>query len=553
MHKLNVPVFSVICCVLALMSAPVNAEVHHYHPSVTVELGKPYDSFRPDLDVRSNGFFEWSESGFEQEPGLSDLQFEYSEIESIDQLYKSLKLDINAEAKFGLTSGSASLSKTDDYEFSGRNLTIVLTAFREFKEQRKKGDLKLSKLGLDRLKQSDETGSLFLWRQVSGSEVVSSFVRGASTSIIYQFKTSSTSKKDSLKAALSAAWTSGSANADFLQTAKSLDNDYSVKINYNQIGGGTDVSSLQQLIKSNPGNIVSLRSVLSNSLNNVNEKNAKLLYYKTTTVDSIGDVVFGTNGKISEVTNHFSNVLKARSEHFRRLLVVNSRLDEANKLLSSKPTNSFNKDGIKDLETLITKLNKIRADIADEYGKYDVTDPKKALISLNAGASIPRIVPTKFFSPPFAKLASWNNSVISAVRCGTKPFDCEFHDFYQYFYPNIEVIHPSFVERIRLMKNCDPVATVRSSEMNSFIANGSNFETYFKSNHKREGVYTWGANNLPAERNNSINIFAAAEGKNKYILEVTDTEAFTHFVDIGSYGNTKNSIINNIADVCGNL
>jgi hypothetical protein len=546
---LKLTFFSVMCC----CSAIANAGFHYYHPSITVELGKAYDSFRPDVDVRSSGFFKWSETGFTQAPGLSDLQFKYSEVESIDQLYESLRIDINAEAKFGVSSGKASISHARELDFSGRSLTIVVTAFREYKEEAKKGNLSLTKLGIDRLKQAQDAGKLYLWRQVAGSEVVSSIVKGASTSIIYQFKSSSLEKKEALKSALSATWATGSANADFMQTAKSIDDDYSVTISYNQVGGSSDTTVLQNLINSKPGNIQALRKAMAGSLKNVSEKNAKLQFFKTTTIDSIGDVVFNTEGKISDVSTHFMNVIQARKEHFRRLLIANSRIEIANKLLDGKPDNSFTSTGKAKLTSLIDKIIKTRNKIISESSKYDSNNPSTSTITLNAGAVIPRIVPTTYFNAPFAKLASWERTNLSFVRCGTKPYDCEFHDFYQSFYGKLEMVHPDFVERIRLIKNCNPVATIRSSQLKSFIANGGNLSNFYNSSHKREGVYTWGANNLPGEKNKSLSIFSGNEGKNKYILEITDIEAYTHYVKIGSYGKSDNSMINDIEKICANV
>lgn len=549
-RKFKIVAFTIIisCC-----TSIANAGIHYYHPSITVELGMAYDSFRPDIDVRSSGFFQWSENGFNQSPGLSDLQFKYSEVESIDQLYESLRVDINAEAKFGVSSGKASVSYAKQLDFTGRNLTIIITAFREYKEEAKKGNLSLTQLGLDRLTQAQDANKLFLWRQVAGSEVVSSIVKGASTSIIYQFKSSSLVQKEALKAALSATWSTGSANADFLQTAQSIDADYSVNISYSQVGGSSDTSVLQNLINSNPGNISALRKAMADSLKDVTERNAKLQFFKTTTIESIGDVVFNTGGKISDVSAHFINAIQARKEHFNRLMSVNSRIKTANELLNGKPDNSFNEAGKKRLEELINDLFEIKIKILSESNKYNTNDPSASIISLNAGAVIPRIIPTIFFNQPFVKLASWEASNLTSVRCGTHPYDCEFHDFYQNFYGKLEVLHTDFIERIRLIKNCNPVATIRISELKSFIANGSNLKKIYISSHKREGVWTWGANHLPGERDSSISHFAAEERKNKYILEITDIESYIHYVNIGSYGNSKNSVVENIGEICTNL
>jgi hypothetical protein len=546
---LKVALFSLTC----FFAVTVNAGIHYYHPSITVELGKAYDSFRPDVDVRSSGFFKWSDTGFKQEPGLSDLQFKYSEIESIDQLYESLRLDINAEAKFGVSSGKASISHATELDFSGRSLTIVVTAFREYKEEAKKGNLSLTKLGIERLKQAKDVNKLYLWRQVSGSEVVSSIVKGASTSIIYQFKSSSLAKKEALKTALSATWATGSANADFMKTAKSIDADYSVTISYNQVGGSSDTSVLQNLINSKPGNIEALRKAMADSLKTVTEKNAKLQYFKTTTIDSIGDIVFNTEGEISIVSAHFINVIQARKEHFRRLLTANSRIEIANKLLDGKPDNSFSTGGKEKLTSLIETIIKTRNEIISESKKYNSNNPSTSTITLNAGAVIPRIVPTAYFNTPFAKLASWERTNLSVVQCGTHPHDCEFHDFYQGFYGKLEIIHLDFIERLRLIKNCNPVATIRSSQMKSFIANGGSLSTFYQSSHKSEGVWTWGANHLPGARDGAISSFAAAERKSEYILEVTDIEAYTHYVKIGSYGKSDNSSVNDVTKLCSNV
>lgn len=521
--------------VLGLSSA--EAEQHYYHPTMNIELGKSYDAFRPGLDLRPNGYFIWTENGYKQEEGLSEVRFDYEEADSLEQVYEALKLDLNAEAKFGMSKGKVSFATSDSMELDKRTFSIVIRAYREFKEQTKNGDVRLSPTALTHLE--DVREKPHLWRQVAGSEVVTSVVKGSSISAIYKFRASTISKKNELKSSLSTEWSSGKADANLLKTAQKVDSGYSVSVTYVRNGGSESTAEIQAILDTNPGDIARIKKAFSQSLEGLTKENAKVLYFKTYEVDSIPQVVNITGGKMSETATHFVSVRKAMAEHYRRLGVVATRLRLVNELLDTKGENSFVAGGKANLEVTRSLLEKTQSDILAEYAGYDLVDPHKARISTVAGQSIPVLTPTKYFRTPYVKLAKWEASPLSAIRGGTK-IDTEFHDFYQSFYPVLEFLQRSFVSRIRLIKDCSAVAILREPEITNAILNGGSTAGTYLSAHKSEGIYTHGHNVLPQLSDQAKIQFRTAESAKDYWIEIADITDLVHYVHIGNIVKPRN-------------
>ncbi|MEF1304299.1 hypothetical protein QTO17_20660, partial [Vibrio owensii] len=139
-----------------LFSTKLLAETFYYHGSSSIELGKPYDSFSPAENLSGSGIFEFSEDGYTQESGVNEIYFNYSEINSSQKLSKVLSIDVNAEAKFAFASGQTSTQFSKFSDKSENEIIIAITAYREYKPRKVKGNLSLTKKGKDLLKQAND-------------------------------------------------------------------------------------------------------------------------------------------------------------------------------------------------------------------------------------------------------------------------------------------------------------------------------------------------------------------------------------------------------------
>lgn len=514
------------------------AETYYYHPSASIVLGAPYDSFFPSENVSANGIFQWSEEGFSQEEGVNEVSFNYSEIFTSSELSKVLSIDANAEASFAFGSGSTSVKYSDISTRSENEIIVAITATREYKPKRKNGKVSLSALGKDLLRKAVTSDNLHLWRKIAGSDIIVETTSGHSVTLFYRFTTSNVSKLESLRASVSATWSTGSADADIVKSAKAVDSTVSIEMDYYKSGGSENLDVLEAILTKKSGDVSAIKKALATSLNSGTSENARILRFSTLQVGSMPEVVFGTDGQYQLLSDYYAEALRARLIHFERMLIATNRRNIVQRLLDEKPKKLYVENGRKKLVELKKELASTVTAIKEEYAKYQSLDPDVGEVSANSGAEIPQLTPIAYFKTPFVVPSEWVMTNGQAARCGWGNYDdCEFHDFYVQFYPKLEFVLPEFVERIRLFRSDIPVATARRSDIVEIIKNGGNFSSYYQSRYSSIKVWTWGANHMPGAFNNWKKTKADEEGKIKYILEVTASDESKHYIDLGNYRN----------------
>lgn len=531
--------FTRASALFALLSPLVSvAETYYYHPSASIELGAPYDSLFPSENVSANGMFQWSEEGFTQEEGVNEVSFNYSEISTSSELSKVLSIDANAEASFAFGSGSTSVKYSDMSTRSRDEIIVAITATREYKPKRKNGTVSLSAAGKVLLGKAVESDKLHLWRKIAGSDIIVETTSGHSVTLFYRFTTANMSKLESLRASVSATWSSGSADADIVKSAKAIDSTVSVEMDYYKSGGSEELDVLQAILTEKSGDVSAIKKALAISLKSGTSENARILRFSTLQVGSMPEVVFGTDGKFQLLSDYYAEARNARLVHFERMLIATHRLNLVQRLLDEKPKKLYVDNGRPKLVELKKELASTVSAIKEEHSKYQSLDPAVGKVSTISGTEIPQLSPIDYFKVPFVMPSEWVVTPGSAPRGGWGNYnDGEFHDFYVEFYPKLEFVLPEFVQRIRLFRSNLPVATARRSDINEIIKNGGSFSPHYQSRYSSIKVYTWGAHHMPGAFNNWKKAKAAEEGKIKYVLEITASDESKHYIDLGNYQN----------------
>lgn len=543
-----------VAFVVAILASTANAETYFYHPNSSISLGQPYDEMRPSENLTGNGFFEWSSAATSQEPGLSGVEFDYREISNFSDYASTLSIDASAEAEFGLSSASASLSYDEISQRSENRIVISITAAREFKPKKMTGTLSLSTQGKDYLRLANDENALHLWRQAAGSGVIAETVSGASVSLFYTFTASSRSNMTSLEAAVRGAWSSGEASANIVNAAQSADSAVAIEMTYRRVGGSENVDALDALLRAGSGNIGELKAAMALALQGVTKDNARLLRFNTTDVKNLAEVVFTTGGAYGELAEYYDEVQRARRVHFERLVTATARQEQAQRLLDSKPASVFVDNGRAELEAVARQLSEVSKAIRDEYQSYNRLNPGDTEVTTQEGTEIPSLEPTTYFKLPFAKIANWVQTNGSAPRGGWATYkDGEFHDFYVQFYPVIDFQHPEFISRMRLLKNCVPVASLNNSAVKTLQDSAGNMSAIYQSKHESIQHYTWGLNYMPSAFTNWKAAAGRSEAENSYMLEITSSDETVHYVTLGAYSNpaTTPTVYASAAEACG--
>ncbi|WP_424833069.1 hypothetical protein [Ruegeria sp.] len=548
------PTRFVVALAAVTFVSPALGETYFYHPNSSISLGQPYDEMRPSENLSGNGFFEWSNNAVAQEPGLSGVEFDYREISNFSDYASALSIDASAEAEFGLSSASASLSYDEISRRAENKIVVSITASREFKPKKMTGTLRLSTQGKDYLELANDGGKLHLWRQAAGSGVIAETVSGASVSLFYSFTASSKSNLTRLEAAVRAAWSSGEASANIVKAAQSADSSVSIQMTYRRVGGSENTDALDALLRAGNGDIGDLKEAMAVALRGVTPDNARLLRFNTTDVKNLAEVVFATDGQYGLLEDYYDEVQRARRTHFERLVTASARHELAQQLLDSKPQNVFAPQGYNELKKVEQSLQKVTQDIRAEYQAYNRLDPGDVQVSTRAGTDIPSLEPTKYFKLPFAQISNWVQTNGSAPQCGWATYkNCEFHDFYVQFYPVINFQQPEFISRMRLLKNCIPVASLNNSAVKALQDASGNMSTNYQSKHESIQHYTWGLNHMPGAFTNWKAAAGRSEAANEYMLEIVTTDETTHFVTLGAFSQpaTVPSVYESADQACG--
>ncbi|MFC0119041.1 hypothetical protein ACFFK7_14110 [Pseudoalteromonas xiamenensis] len=516
------------------------ADYHSYHPKSVIKLGKAFDAFSPDSDKTNNGYIVWKSYKESQEKG-SDIEVNIHEVKSRSELYKNLSIDLAAESKFALGKGSASFSRISQVNFDERTVNYVIQARKTFKPIITSGELSLSDNGLKRIKQAVEESKIIRFRQIVGSEIVTQITKGAQVSVIYSFKASSKTKKDSIRAAINATWKSGSASANMLSEVEKSDSGYSLNLTAIQTGANEDGTTIENLIKSKPGDLGYVKDVIEKAVKGVDFESSKILGFATTKIEDIDDIAWEAGDQLSGISATLEYITRINTELYTTYSHINSKLSDIDNLLTNKKDAQLNKDAKDELIKLknlflVEREKLVSSFVANNKLSNNISSINKPIVNP------PQFSAVDYLKKPFVKADSWSRSNISACRCCSQ-HDCEFHDMSLNFTLSIDILHPEFIDKIRIIKNDQGVGIIRPKDFGRILAGNGSTSFIYSSNHSQNKVYTWGDNNVGAEKNNWTNNFTKTEQNSSYVLEVTDTEGNVHKIDIGCYGKERNTLI----------
>lgn len=509
-----------------------------YHPNSIIRLGCAYDSFEPDIDKTTAGYIEWEDSQETNQTAIASIAIDIREAASLQQLYEAVGVSFSAEANIGLAKGSASFSSLTRSTFETTTATLIITAKKTFPPTIKTGKLRLSSNGKQRLSQAVSKGEILKFRKIVGSHIITQIQKGASLSVIYQLKSSSSQKINELKSSFKAKYGAVSAGGDIFQELKKIDSSLDWSVSAFQLGANLQ-TNIESIITSSAGDLAAIKEIAKGAISAVTIDEAVPLSFTGTKIGLIDDIIWD-GGDDFEASDRVLDLWRAYNEgQFSNLQAATKTYEKIKRLLGT-PRALLIEGSEEELSKKLLATTKTLETILNEYSNREY---KKDIKPIHTDIIMERLEPEKYLKLPFASCINWVKTAIKVCRGCSGCENYEFHNFEQSFYPTINVLHPDFIAMITLLKHGEPVTTLNNSQIKELLSNNGDASPFYKSTHARTNIYTWGANLVFAKSAELDAAFSQEESLAQYALSITDTEGYTHTVRIGAYGHIANEVI----------
>jgi hypothetical protein len=532
--------------ILATTVTASRAEYNLYHPKSIISLGASYDKFNPGNDLTHTGYVAWSKKAIETEAG-GEISVNIYQVDTRQKLFDLLSVDLKAEAKFGMASGSASYTRLSEMTFDDRTVNFVVKAAKVFGAERYSNAAiaRLTPLGKKRLNEAAASGKFIPFRKMIGSEVVSSVTKGASISVIYSFRISDKLKKDRIQAKLNAEWASGKAEANILKVVEELDQSMSYQIDAIQIGTKAGAKDILGLINVAPGDVAVVRKILHDAIAEVEPSSGKILNFSTVSISTIDDIVSVGGEEFDNLAQLYESITNTNVALHEKHSLVEARLNLINRFLDLKSDVYYIPDGKEKLLALRARYMKLKSDLEAVFVNNNSYYANRGTLQ-GIDANLDEFSIAEFFKPPFAKLSKWTVSVMDARRCASTPYDCEKHDFYQNYIPEIDIVHPELISKMTLFRNGIAVANIGPSGIQKIISNNGSLKDIYETKYSTLGIYTWGANSVNAIGDQISASWFASERASTYLLEITSISAIPHVINISYENRGEEKFVKNL-------
>lgn len=509
---------------------------YKYHPSSHPLLGYPIDPRRPYNNKHTGGYITWTDEQLDTSLPGATVPFKIEEVSSRKQLYELMSLDINIEAKFNLATVSSTLNYEQEFTFDENTLIYVAYGKKTYNPQTKYGVLKLSMEGekfWDEVKTAED---ILDFQRTVGTEVVTSIQRGNLVSIMYVFKCSSATNKQSIKGRLDVGWKTGSVAVDFNKELRSIDQRLSVSVDGFQSGVTSNQLDprLSRIIALDPGNIVQIRKIVEEVINNVSESerdHSPIISFNTTNLSDVRSISRNRDRKkVYDSIITLDTVIDEMVIELNEKNVRNSiRIKKAQALWDNWNINDY-QPGAKDLLRIqLDTLHKKRQELGEAYDKCVNAFNRVTLDGIKIKET-EDLDYSKILVFPIILPTSWE---ININTFSTEP---HWGTFATSMWPIVHLKFPPVIREVRILLNSKPIRVLKPEELEQLITNAGAFKDIWNIPVISERVHVpgWNPAILDAKRGEIRSYHIATTAGSNYAIEVVLDDGSADVVQLGN-------------------
>jgi hypothetical protein len=516
---------------------------YKYHPNSIISLGSPLDPRVPSDDKSKLDYIESEAINDSNQLLGAEVTFALEQVNSHKELIEKLSLDVNVEAKFGLTNIKGSLSWEKELSFDATAITFIFYGTKIYLEQDIKGKVRLSKSGIEFWKKTlksnkaNKIKNILKFQTAVGTEVVTSIRRGNLISLVYNFNCSSTEQKEQITASINAKWNTGSFDSNFTKELYQLDSSLQIRTKGFQTGiskSDLDIPTLADVIDTNPTDIGTIKKIIKDTLNNVSEENRRsspVMEYFTTQVSDIKEIVesdfYYDYVKLSNLNSTINQHCVELNELLFNALYLSKEL---NTLKSEWNKVDFKANSSEIIDNKLLEIKTFIADIGKNYAKAISAESESDLVSI---IKYPEPISySDVINEPFVVPLKWNIETPPAIQ---DFFDAWSGTIKTIFYPQIYLKYPSALKDIFLKQNGVRIKHFDRQAIKEILKNGGNFKGFWESVRpsRIEGV-PWIVGNIEPLRLQKNKEHIQIEGNIVYHLLVVLKDGTSHEVNIGN-------------------
>ncbi|MBE7177847.1 MAG: hypothetical protein INR69_15680 [Mucilaginibacter polytrichastri] len=505
-----------------------------YHPKSIVRLGLPIDGRRPLDDKTSNGYFTWEDKSIDDQTCAAEKSFTISEIQSREELYKSMSIDANVEAKFGLGSAGASLNWEQDYKYDSRTIIYVVNATKLYNPEYISGTLVLSNKGKRAWEKAVRENKILEFQKSAGTEVVTRIRRGNSLSLIYIFKCTTASSREAINSKLSAGWATGSVSINFEDEIKSIDKSVSVEIKGFQTGVGSVKinQKISDIIQLAPGDIVKIKKIVSKILDNVSpddRNNSPIIEYNTRFISEIEEIVLSDDYDKFVASLELNEIIDGSCILLHDYLLTNIRNSaQIKRLLDNWNVADYKPDSREKLDKYYKELNDERSEIFRQYRKcISAKSESDCNVQINSKTALTY---ADFLIAPIIIPLSWSQNTIGIWTGGNNG------NFITTFYPNIHIKYINAISGLYVVRDGAKITFLTKDQIYGIDQSSGSLKSYFIITQTEYDIYVyhWQANLVASQIVLSGTKNTEKESSHNYNIEIILDDGSIQSVDIGN-------------------
>ncbi|MDA9951013.1 hypothetical protein N9D31_00430 [Oligoflexaceae bacterium] len=502
-------------------TSPIQAEQFTYQKDMVVDLGESWSPQDPFAIGALNKCIEYQVS--EKSPVATE-NYSESFVDTFSEFKSATSLSFSASGSgsYGLSkvSASASFQSIRDVFADNKSVVYVVTGSRSYNPVRL-SDANLTSHARELLSQAVISQNSDEFYRKCGEAVVTSIAKETNISLAYIFTASNSSLKKKIKAAISAAVSSGgqkgSVDTNIMTAVSKIDHSVNLQVEILQAGTLDNSDSLKSIVGIEPGDIQQIRDALRLAINSITWRSSQIKTFTASRLSKFFDIPQQPDWKyVAKAFTKLDKIRGVSDSIVSRYLQLEDILDDADQ---ARVTIKAGMRGVieDEMDDLEDKLQ-ILVDTARECFETKAVHCRVPRMKIGN-----KVLP--FIDVEFGSFSKWSYLLTKAH------YDSHSQVIYggADFWPEFIIYNTKYLRSISLLRNGQVEAFLDDEQIREAVSNKKltmqphNRSSYVYHSHCWSGE--WGEKCAPWAKNAMRHIRTLqTQGSDYYTLELIDVE-----------------------------
>lgn len=497
------------------------AESFNYNSEMQVRLGETWNPLSPFSKASLSSCFlstvPTSPPPFEDRTSESFVS-EFSELAT----KAAVEITASGSTSFGVSKikADASLETLKESFRDNRSVVYSVSITRTYGNFSITNAV-LNDFGQERLAVANEKTNPELFYKRCGRSLVTSINSETTLSVLYLFRASSASNRDKVRAAISAAVSSGLSNAEgslnILNEARSADSTTEMEVLIYQNGQRDSTDAVSDIVGNNPGDLVRARAAIRAGIGAIKFENSPIKKFSADPISNFFDIAPEPSWQYVSRAYSSLEVIQRQADRFidRYLDLELVQVDVSNGLMDYRENGEIQLISEKNL--LLQRLSELST-LARSCFRDANQECSTVEVPVASGV-------LKYVEVDFGSSLGWR------ARAYGHGYNANQERVYRSnaYWPLFQIGNLRLIRSVKLVRNGNVKSALNRDALLEAVKGGIlNFQGIFESTHSANS-YCWrgdwtGCDNWAANTQGHMNELKAREAKFNYELVVEDIE-----------------------------